>query len=122
MTQYQHCTTCKNLLLFLFFTTTLSAQDYQKAWELISTNDTKTAREYLEKAQKNAATATDAALTSWILESFEQVKPQEQISFDNARKTLSNPYPYYYALWLNKAVSGDYGLKSSTQVDFLVRN
>lgn len=107
--------------LFFFFTTTISltAQDYQKAWEALAKNDLKTARTLLEKAQKQPATAADAAMTSLLVEVFDGHDKEGQPYFAKALKSLKDPYPYYFSLWDNEAIGGNYGLKSPEQLKLL---
>lgn len=105
-------------LLFCWFSaiTSLSAQDYQKAWDALAKSDLKSARTYLEKAQKQPATAADAALTSLLVEVYDGQDANGQAYFEKALKSLKDPYPYYFALWENEAVGGNYGLKSPEQL------
>lgn len=111
--------TCLTFLSFVFFQSNLSAQDYQKAWDALANNDPKTARSYLEKAGKQSATAVDAALTSMLLDTYDGHEIEGGTFFRQAIKNMPDPYPYYFALWNNEGVTGNYGLCPPEQVDLL---
>ncbi len=89
------------IFLSVFALTTVTAQDYKLAWDEISKNDYKAARGYLKQAEKNPATAVDAALTTFLLETFEGNDEAERGHFERARKLSPDFNPYYFALWKN---------------------
>ncbi|GAB4494374.1 MAG: DUF3857 domain-containing protein [Saprospiraceae bacterium] len=110
------CTT-----LLLFSSVLVFANDYQKAWEALARNDRQTARQLLEKALKNPATAADAALTLLYLETFDGHEDQEKAAdlWRTASKSLKDPYPYLFPLWFNSAVIGGYGRKSNDNLKLM---
>lgn len=107
------------LFLSVFAVSTVYSQDYKLAWDEISKNNYKAARTHLKQAEKNPATAVDASLTTFLLETFEGHDEAERGHFERARKASADFNPYYFALWKNEGVAGDYGLKSPEQAKFL---
>ena len=106
-------------LLLLFLSSPLLANDYQKAWEALARNDRQTARQLLEKALKDPATAADAALTMILLETFDGREEGASEYWKKAAKSFKDPYPYYFPMWFNSAVIGGYGRKNDEQEKLL---
>lgn len=107
------------LLFAVFFLNAQSQNDYQSAWNALAKNDFKTARAYLKQAEKNPAIATDAQLTTMLLEPMEGNDELERGDFERAKKNLDNCNPYYFALWRNEGFAGEYGQKTQEQQKFL---
>lgn len=101
-----------SLVVLLCITFSVQANDYEKAWEALSRNDHKTAKEYLLKAIKDPATATDAYLTYLYVISFEGREDAETGFMEHIPGKVDDVNPYIYALWFNDAVLGAYGKKS----------
>ncbi|MFN0173038.1 MAG: DUF3857 domain-containing protein [Saprospiraceae bacterium] len=93
--------------------------DYQKAWDALAQNDRQTARQLLEKALKDPATAADAALTLVLLNEGDGQGKEGAKYWKIAAKNLKDPYPHLFSLWFNNAVAGDYGRKSAEQEKLL---
>lgn len=110
---------CCIALFALFASATVFANDYQKAWEALARNDRKAARQLLEKALKDPATATDAALTLLYIETLDGHEDEAVAHWNKALKSLKDPYPYYFPLWFNGGVGGQYGRKSDDNLKFL---
>ena len=108
------CTT-----LLLFASTLAFADDYQKAWEALARNDRQAARQLLEKALKNPATAADAALTLLYIETFDGREADAAEHWKKASKSLKDPYPYLFPLWFNGGVTGSYGRKTSENLKLM---
>lgn len=106
----------KPLLLIISILTTLSlfANDYEKAWEALHKNKRAEAMEYLQKAMKDPATATDAYLTYIYLKTFDGKEKESSEFYDNVFTTAKDLNPYLFALWFNEAVVGDYGKKTNS--------
>ena len=110
-----------SLLLFLSFNFSLSADNYQKAWEALAKNDRATARQLLEKALNEPANAADAALTLMLIDIFDGTIDDTHETWEKAVANLKDPYPYYFPLWFEAPVTGGYGQKEDHQVKLLKR-
>ena len=107
------------IVISIFSTPALFADNYQKAWEALAKNDRKAAREFLEKALNEPEHAADAALTLVVLETFDGNVNESSDAWQKALTTLKDPYPYYFPLWFHEALAGDYGQKNNRQEKML---
>ncbi|MCG2613415.1 DUF3857 domain-containing protein [Terrimonas sp. NA20] len=111
----------------LFFVCTLVlciysvfANDYDKAWEALHRNDRKKAAEYLQKALKDPACATDAYVTLVYLHTFEGNEKTGNDFTEKIIRPLKDANPYLYAMWFRQPVLGAYGKKeAASQVELL---
>lgn len=94
------------------------ANDYDDAWKAIKTKDFKTARELLQKATRNPATALDAYLTLLYIQTY-QGKETEIEGLKGALLANPNKNAYVYSLWFNGAILGNYGKKEPHQLSLL---
>lgn len=104
----------------LFSIQCIFANDYDKAWEALNRNDRKKAAEYLQKALKDPATATDAYVTLVYLSTFEGNEKTGNDFAEKIMRPLKDANPYLYAMWFKSAVLGSYGKKQAkSQLELL---
>lgn len=102
------------MMLLLPFTT--RAGDYDKAWEAILRNDKAKARELLQKAIRNNDNKNSAIATLILFESNEGQHEHLIQKYNNPARQFSEPDAYWYALWFNESVLGDYGKKTGANL------
>ena len=101
-------------LLLCGYTSFSQDKPYKKAWDALNENKRTEAAEFLQQAMNDPATAQDAFITNLYLKSYNG-KENEVTDFASSfYEKATNPYPYIYALWFNKAVLGGYGKKTAT--------
>lgn len=101
------------ILCLLSFLSYSQNNYYKEAWNALNKNDRAMAKELLQKAMKEDATAEDAYITNIYLASYNGKEGEIEDFESRFYKKSSNPYPYIYSLWFNKAVLGNYGKKTS---------
>ncbi|AWO01916.1 hypothetical protein DLD77_09510 [Chitinophaga alhagiae] len=92
------------------------AGDYEKAWEAILRNDKAKARELLQKAIRGNNNRNSAIATLILYESNEGQHEQIIKKYGNPARQFTEPDAYWYALWFNDALLGDYGKKNETHL------
>lgn len=100
-------------LLFLFFSYSLLANDYEKAWEALHKNKRKEAYALLEKAMSHPATMLDATITYIYLQTYSGKERETKEFYKNIMPAVKDVNPYLFALWFNESVIGNYGKKSN---------
>lgn len=110
------------LILLLLCPALLLAGDYEKAWEAIHKNDTKTAITYLQKVIKSGGAQKNSAISTLIfIQTATDYAEDFPRAYFNPVTGFTNPAPYVYALWFNGSVLGDYSDKQGTQLENLDR-
>lgn len=107
------------LTLLLLFTLPLCslAGDYEKAWEALLKNDKEKARTLLLKAIKNNDNRNSAIATLLLFETNEGRGHKVIKDYNNPARQITEPDAYWYALWFNEAVLGDYGRKDDAHLE-----
>lgn len=101
------------------------AGDYEKAWEAILKNDISKARTLLLKAIQQNESRNSAIATLMLLESNEGFGEDIIDKHKNPARKFTDPNPYWYALWFNDGVLGNYGKKSEgelSNIDFVLED
>ncbi|WP_018629466.1 DUF3857 domain-containing protein [Niabella aurantiaca] len=89
----------------------LAQNNYQKAWTALNSNDRAAAAGFLKEAQKDPQTHGQAFITDLLLQTFNRNEESIKRFADSVYEQIDDPYPYIYALWFNKAVTGAHGVK-----------
>lgn len=89
-----------------------SAGDYEKAWEALLRNDKTKARELFQKAIRGNDNKNSALATLILFDSNEGLHEQLIRNYNNPARQFTQD-AYWYALWFNEAVLGEYGKKKS---------
>src|SRR5688500_2838230 len=97
--------------LFLLFSVSLVANDYEQDWAALHKNDRATAKKHLLKAIKDPQTATDSYLTYIYLQTFDGREDEIIDFYDAFVSRVKDADPYLFSLWFNQAVMGEYGKK-----------
>ncbi|ANH81039.1 transglutaminase [Niabella ginsenosidivorans] len=90
---------------------TLSQNSYQKAWTALNSNDRASATVFLKEAQQDPHTQGRAYITSLLLQAFNRNEERITGFADSVYEQMEDPYPYIYALWFNRAVTGPHSVK-----------
>ncbi len=106
------------VLLLALFSGNIFADTYDDAWKAFNKNDRKTAKELFLQSAKKGERAAESYMSLLLLDYFDG-KEDESPYFDKFFSASETPYPYVYALWFNKALTGGYGKKTKSQKKFL---
>jgi transglutaminase-like putative cysteine protease/predicted Zn-dependent protease len=104
----------------IFFFLVSNATDYEDAWTAINKKNFQQAKQLLQKATQDPATALDAYLTLTLLQTYQGKEDNIQGMLD---KISENPgkNAYIYSLWFNGSVLGQYSKKQPYQLNLINR-
>lgn len=106
------------LTLSLLFFYVSKANDYEDAWTAINKKNFKEAKLFLQKATQDPATSIDAYLTLLFLQTYQGNENDINGLIDRLSKS-SDKNSYFYSMWFNGAVLGDYSKKKPYQLNLL---
>ena len=107
------------LLCFLSINVSLFANDYQKAWEALSKGNITEAEALFTKAAQDPQYKTDASIALILLRSYNGQGAMVRDYWEQVYKSEEDPYSYLFALWFNKALLGEYGMKDKQALSML---
>jgi len=102
-------------LFCLLLSTIIFANPLEDIWKAIEKNNRQEARNLLEKALKNKATKTDAAMILMLLNSLDDKAGNIEVA-KKVLPDLSEPNPYLYALWYDSGFLNS-GITKSTATE-----
>jgi Tfp pilus assembly protein PilF len=96
------------------------SNNYENAWKSLNKNNRPEAEKFLEQAMKDPSSYADAYITELYVKTYNRKEDEVKNFISSFYKKTTDPYPYIYALWSNKALVGAIGKKTtSEQVDLM---
>ena len=86
--------------------------NYENAWKSLNKNNRADAEKFLELAMKDPSSYTDAYITDLYVKTYNRKEDEAKNFVNSFYKKSTNPYPYIFALWSNKALVGAIGKKT----------
>ncbi len=108
------------ILMILGYTVFSQSNNYENAWKSLNKNNRPEAEKFLEQAMKDPSSYADAYITELYVKTYNRKEDEVKNFISSFYKKTTDPYPYIYALWSNKALVGAIGKKTtSEQVDLM---
>ncbi len=110
------------ILMVCSYTSFSQTNSYESAWKSLNENKRADAEKFLQQAMGNPSTYEDAFITDLYLKTYNREEDEVTNFVDAFYKKSTNPYPYIYALWPNKALVGSLGKKTMDNEISLIKD